>query len=439
VVIVERASPIDMGELASDVGPAPLQVGAILVFGPGTHLTAIGVRDALADRIRGIPRLRQQLVSTPPGCGRPVWVDDPEFDITRHVHDVRCPPPGNEEALLGVAAGIVTDPLPAEHPLWSASLVTALADDACALIIVFHHVLADGMGGLAVLANLVDGVGSPPQRDFPGPKPSWHRLCVDAATSRLHALGHLSGVPARLRDALGELRPGAIPRAPLCSLNRPVRSRRRFGVARADLAQVRSVGRNYGGTVNDVVLVAVGGALNSLLAHRGERVDEIVVSVPISGRTEANIVQLGNQVGVMAVNIPTTGRPLDRLGRIAEITSHYKTDARGASAVLLAPLFRVLAMLRVLRWFNEHQHLVTTFVTNLRGPDRAVSFLGSIVSEVVPLTSVSGNVAVAFAVLSYAGTLVVTVTVDIDAFPDLAVLVDGLQSELDTLTHEVTD
>jgi hypothetical protein len=94
--LVERASGIDMMELASDVGPVPLQVGAVLVFESGTDLAASGVRDALAERVCGIPRLRQQLVSTPPGCGRPVWVDDPEFDITRHVHDVRCPPAGDE-------------------------------------------------------------------------------------------------------------------------------------------------------------------------------------------------------------------------------------------------------------------------------------------------------------------------------------------------------
>jgi WS/DGAT/MGAT family acyltransferase len=330
--LVERASPIDMMELASDVGPVPLQVGAILVFAPGADLAASGVRDALADRIRGIPRLRQQLVSTPPGCGRPVWVDDPECDITRHVHDVRCPPPGDEEALLRVAAGAVTHPLPPDQPLWSATLVTGLAGDASALIVVFHHVLADGMGGLAVLASLVDGVASPPPSDFPRPKPCWRRLAQDAATARLHTLADLTGVPARLRAALAELRQGATPRAPRCSLNRPVGTRRRFGVARADLAQVRRVGHDHGGTVNDVVLAAVSGALSSLLAHRGERVDHVVVSVPISSRTEATIAQLGNQVGVIPVAIPTSGRPLDRLGSIARATREHKTGSRGASA-----------------------------------------------------------------------------------------------------------
>ena len=436
-VLIERASPIDMMELAADVGPVPAQVGAILVFEPGAHLTARAVRDALADRIRGIPRLRQQLVSTPPGCGRPVWVDDPGYDITRHVHDVRCPPPGDEEALLRVAADVVTQRLPPDQPLWSATLVTHLAGDTCALIVVFHHVLADGMGGLAVLARLIDGVDTAPQTDFPRPKPSLRRLAGDAATGRLRALTHLVGAPAHLRDALAELRPGSTPRAPRCSLNRPVGTLRRFGIVRADLAQIRSVGHDHGGTVNDVVLAAVGAALSSLLAHRGEHADHIVVSAPISGRTEATAAQLGNQVGVIPVTLRTSGRPLDRLGAIADATRAHKTGTRGASAALLAPVFRALAMLGVLRWLIERQHLVTTFVTNLRGPDAPVSFLGSTIAEVVPLNMVTGNVAVAFAVLSYAGTLTVTVTVDADAVPESRFLVDALEAEFDALTRGV--
>ena len=264
---------------------------------------------------------------------------------------------------------------------------------APALIVVFHHVLADGMGGLAVLASLVDGVVSPRPRSFPQPKPSWRRLALDAAASRVNAFTHLSRVPARTRDAFAELRPGVTSRASRCSLNRPVGPRRRFSVVHADLAQVRSVGHTYGGTVNDVVLAAVSGALHALLAHRGERVGQLVASVPVSGRTEATVAQLGNQIGVIPVMLPTSGGPFDRLKMIAEITRRHKTETRGASAVLLAPASRALAALGVLRWLAERQHLVTTFVTNLRGPHASVSFLGTPVCEVVPLNTVTGNLA----------------------------------------------
>ncbi len=230
------------------------------------------------------------------------------------------------------------------------------------------------------------------------------------------------------------MRPGAVPRAPRCSLNRPVGPRRRLGVVRADLAGVRAAGHEHGATVNDVVLSAVAGALGSLLAHRGESVGDVVASVPVSGRGAATPAQLGNQVGVIPVALPVAGGRSERLRSIAAATRAHRTEARGASAVLIAPLFRGLAALRAVRWFMERQHLVTTFVTNLRGPDAPVSFLGSTVSEVVPLALVAGNVAVSFAVLSYAGTtLAVTVVVDEDAFPDAGVLVGALQEELDAL------
>jgi len=331
----------------------------------------------------------------------------------------------------------VTVRLPPGQPLWSATIVTGLAGDACAVIVVFHHVVADGMGGLAVLASLVGGAVTAPQQNFPRAKPSTRRLAVDAAVSRVRVLAHLGRVPAGLRDALAELRPGATPRAPRCSLNRPVGTRRRFGVARADLAQVHSVGRAFGGTVNDVVLTAVSGALRAQLARRGERIDHIVVSVPVSGRTEASPAQLGNQVGVTPVMIPASGAPLDRLAAIAEITRRHKSRTRGASAAVIAPAVRLLAALGVLRWLVERQHLVTCFVTNLRGPDLPVSFLGTAVSQMIPLAGVAGNVAVAFAVLSYAGTLTVTVIADGDACPDCGALVAALQRELDALTAPI--
>ncbi|CAN5585482.1 hypothetical protein BH11MYX1_BH11MYX1_47950 [soil metagenome] len=139
--MIERASGIDLASLASDVGAVPMQVGAILRFVPGARLNVIEVRAAMAERIVGTPRMRQRLVSTPLGCGRPLWVDDAEFDILHHVLHVRCPAPGDQAALLRVAAAALTHRLRSDRPLWSATLVTGLAAETCALIVVFHHVL----------------------------------------------------------------------------------------------------------------------------------------------------------------------------------------------------------------------------------------------------------------------------------------------------------
>lgn len=122
MTMLDRASALDMMELATDVGPAPMQVGAILVFEPGAGPDAREVRETLAARVSGIPRLRQRLRFGPPGCGRPVWVDDSRFALDQHLDEVRCPAPGDEAALLSVAADVVTRPLPAGHsgqPPWS--------------------------------------------------------------------------------------------------------------------------------------------------------------------------------------------------------------------------------------------------------------------------------------------------------------------------------
>jgi len=204
-------------------------------------------------------------------------------------------------------------------------------------------------------------------------------------------------------------------------------------VAHADLAAIRQVGHAHGGTVNDVLLTAVGGALGAVLRRRGETATTLVASVPVSARRATGATHLGNQVGVMPVAVPTTGDPRERLAAIAQVTRGRKTAPRGASAALLVPVFRALARLGVVRWLVDHQRLVTTFVTNLRGPQTRLSFLGAPISELIAVSGTTGNVTVAFAALSYAGTLAVTVNADPDRCPDLPDLVADLQRELDLL------
>lgn len=122
-----------------------------------------------------------------------------------------------------------------------------------------------------------------------------------------------------------------------------------------------------------------------------------------------------------------------RLAAIARITRDHRTAAPGASAAVLGPAFRILARLGALRWFVNRQRLVSTFVTNLRGPTARLSLLGAPISGVIPVSPITGNITVAFAALSYAGTLVDTVVADPERCPDLPVLVANLQCELDTM------
>ncbi len=428
---VERLSAQDMTQLASDVGPAPWQVGAILRLEGGSEAETATLLDSVGHRLAAVPRLRQVLRRTPVACGRPIWVDDPDLDLREHLRTLPCPPPGDEQALLDLAASLVTERLPFARPLWRATLVTHLAGGDAALVVVFHHVLADGIGGLAILANLVDGAPEPVRVPDPRPAPARVELAKDAARGRVAAAKRWRELVPTLRQAVTELRTGS-GLVPATSLNAPTGSRRRLVVARVDLARLRTTAHGRSATVNDVVLTAVAGALGSLLGRRGESVDRLVVSVPVSGRA-AEGAGLGNAVGVLAVDLPLDGSPGTRLRRIAATTRAHKGSIRGASAAVLGPLFRGLAAVGAFRWFVNRQRVVNVYETNLRGPDRPLGLAGHRVTDVLPVTALAGNVSLSFAVLSYAGRLSVVVVADPDLHPDLTVLGEELQRELDRL------
>jgi diacylglycerol O-acyltransferase len=432
--VIERTSPTDLMQLAADLPGSPMQVTAVLILGAAAALDLTSVREALSERLPAVPRLRQRLVDAPFASGRPFWADDPDFDIRDHVDTVRCPAPGDENALLAVVADTPARRLPRSRPLWSATLVTSLAAGRAALVVTLHHVLADGIGGLSVLAHLVDGAPTTPNTTFPRPALQRRALFVDATASRLRALIRLSVRFRHLRAAFAQLTQGGTAGAPRSSLNQPISSRRSLAVARTDLAAVQRVAHAHDATVNDVVLTAVTGALHAVSHHRGEDVDRFVISVPVAARRALTATQLGNQVGVMQVPIVVAGDLDQRLAAIARITHDRRPADPVASAALLGPVFRLLAQVGAFRWFVERQLRVTTMVTNLRGPEMRLCFLASPIVDVLPVSPITGNVTVGFAALSYAGTLVLTVVADPLRCPDLPLLRAHLQNELDLLT-----
>ncbi|MFD1548043.1 wax ester/triacylglycerol synthase domain-containing protein [Nonomuraea guangzhouensis] len=447
---VDRASLGDVLNLAVDVGPVPMQAGACLVLEAGPGFDLDRARHLVSERVRAVPRLRQRLVPVPLGCGRPVWVDDPAFDLGHHLHVRTCPSPGDERALLDLAAEIISRRLAPARPLWSITIVTGLAGDRVGLIACFHHVLADGIGGLAVLGALVDGTSEPAEggaqpatgqpetllRRFPCPAPPLRRIAAEAWVSRLRALARLPHAGAVIRRAAAEL--GAPSRVARCSLNQPTGPHQSLATVTVRLDDVLGFAHAHGGTVNDAVLAAITGALRALLAGRGESVPELVASVPVSARTSATSDWLGNQVGVMPVRLPTAGTLSERLERTAAITRARKSTFRKrqgsaaswGSAELLAGMNRVLARVGALGWFMDHQRLIHTAVTNLRGPEQPLAFNGATVAAVIPISLARGNVSVAFSVLSYAGALTISVAADTDRTPDLPLLITALRGEL---------
>ena len=452
---VERISANDHTALVTDRGPAPMNIAAVLVVDGGEELAHRTVTGLLGERLVSVPRLRQRLQNAPPGCGRPYWVDDDRFEVERHLHFAHVDGEPGQAGLWQYVAERACTPLRRDRPLWTVHWVNGVGAGRAAMVVVAHHVLADGIGGLAVLAALADPSpppGRPGDASQPGLAPpaegpalrhtvrSVGELAGEAWRTRLGALRHAAGTVrltrAGLRDlGIGRERPQLAPRS---SLNRPTGPQRRLDVVELPLEDVASAAHRHGCTVNDIVLAAVVGAVTDVLDDRGERVESLVVSVPYSSRGQATPDQLGNRTGVVPFRVPGAGATAQvRLRSVAAQSRAQRGRPRAASAAPLGLAFRSLARVGAFRLFIDHQRLVNTFVTNVRGPAQPLALGGHEVSRIVPVAVTPGNTSVTFDVLSYAGCLGVTVVADPSALPDPTELSARLSIRLDELVHEV--
>ncbi|MEU5841671.1 wax ester/triacylglycerol synthase domain-containing protein [Rhodococcus sp. NPDC047139] len=431
---IDRIGPGDLTELVSDVGPVPLHVGAAIFFAGDGVSDPTTLRAALAERLTGIRRLRQCLIEPAPGLGRPYWFDDEHFDIDAHLSQVPCPEPGNRDASMTLAVEALTRPLTRSRPLWRAILVTGTADPHghTALVVVLHHVLADGIGGLAMLAHLADGMSIPARTHRthrPPVRPGTGELLVDNVIERLRMLRRIPRTLGGLPAAWAELGQGAGGRAPRCSFNAPTGVRRAVRTVEVDLDAIRRGGRRRNATINDALLVAVSGAMATALRRRGEFPSALVVSVPVSARTATTSGRLGNQVGVMPIRVPLTGTPAEQLISVSRSTRKQKANVRGASSTLLGPVFRTLARVGAFSRFVNRQHLVNSFLSDLPGPSTPITVAGAPVTSIVPLIVSTGNIGVSFAALSYAGSLTVVITVDPDLVPEIDYIAEALHQQ----------
>lgn len=429
---IARLSADDLTNLATDRGSVPMHIGAVLLLDEESAPQATELASVVEQRLARVPRLGQRLRRPPIGCGRPYWEPAPQAASGLVA---LASAPVDEAALVDTAVEEVLHRLPRDRPLWRAVVFADSLGQARGVVVVMHHVLADGIGGLAVLAELVDG-GAPAQPSAgQPPSPSRRELAHDAWARRWTAV---RAVPAALRGLAAGLRElGGFPRrqADPCSLLQPTSPRRGVEVVEVELSPVVAAAHGREATVNDVVLVAVSGALRRLLTARGERLGDIVVSVPVSGRAATSGEELGNKVGVLPLTVPLVEDPDVRLAAVQKQRARLGTSApRASSGAVLSVLFRGLAALGVFAWFINRQRLVHTFLTNLRGPTEPLYLGGARVRRVVPVALTPGNATVSFVVLSYAGRLLISVVYDPDHMPDHELLRDALEDEL---THEL--
>jgi WS/DGAT/MGAT family acyltransferase len=446
---MERVSSNDLTLLATDRGPVPMHMAAVLEFGPDAPRFA-EVSAALAERVPRVPRLRQRLTPAPWGCGRPLWADDPDFALSRHLEEAVVE--DGREAILRLATDLACRRLPADRPPWTARWVRSTSGGSAALVVVAHHAMADGLGGLAVLAALAHQAADQPSasssepQPWPFPQPPPRRLALFADAWRERA-AELAGLPRALLGAargLGELGTARGPRlrAARTSFNRPTGSERRVTDVTVALRPLLDRAHARGCTLNDLILTAVSGAIGEALRARGEAPGPLVVSVPISSRhstsplgsgADGGAGHLGNQTGVVPVEVPSDPDPEVRLARITEQTAARAGAPRGTSAAPLGVAFRALARAGIFQRFIDRQRLVNTFLSNMRGPAEPLSLSGHRIASIVPFTMTPGNVGVCFTVLSYAGQLVVAVVADPEILPEQDELTRRLADELERI------
>src|SRR5664279_1634936 len=308
---LDRLTSIDASFLHQEGPASHMHIGGVLLFeGPAPAFA--DYLDHVRGRLHLVPRYRQKLATPPLETGRPLWVDDPSFNLEYHVRHTALPSPGSEEQLFLLASRIASQQLDRSKPLWETWLVEGLADGRFALICKTHHALVDGIAGVDLASVLFDAERDPapisasdqaklvPWR--PEPEPSPAGLVLAAATRPTTSL-HL------LRDAaegLGELVWAGLNPAPETPLNVEIGPHRRYAVVRQQLADYKEVKDALGGTVNDVVLTVVSGALAEWLHSRRIRTEglEMRALVPVSVRTKDQRNAMGNQLTTMRGPLP---------------------------------------------------------------------------------------------------------------------------------------
>ena len=412
----------------------------------------------VASRLHLIPRFRTRLMSVPMEQGRPIWVDDDRFDISYHVRLTALPKPGSWEQLLTLTGRIEAQVLDRSHPLWELWFVEGLEGGRVALVQKTHHALVDGVSGVDVATVLLDFTPEPTVPDAPAwlprPAPSSARLLKDTLVERsteptemARSVRGLARTPQRAMAQTGKVA-GALrslvdrsPIAPRTSFNVPIGRRRRFTGVRVPLADVKAIRAVTAGTVNDVVLAGVAGALRERLLARGDDVPaSLRVLCPVSVRDDSEHLHLGNRVSAMFVELPVgEPDPASRLEAIGVETRDLKEREQAVGAAFLLDLTQYAAptLLGLAARLVQRQPFVNLVVTNVPGPQVPLYCLGARMLEAFPMVPLSGNLSLGVAILSYCGVLHFGLFADADVWPDLDDLAADVEAAFETLRHAV--
>lgn len=441
-----RLSAIDHMQLRAERLESPTHIGGLCVLEASPLLDTHGELDLqmvtrhLERRLARLPELRRVVHPAPPLCGRPLWVDDPDFSLARHIHTATAAAPGDEASLLETAELLMRPLLDRSRPLWELWFITGLVGGRVGLLFKLHHAIADGVAAVALISSFFDMAPDAPEPPAavwtPTPPPTTSALLADnlrcRATATVGALRQ-PGRVARGAASMVAYIARTIPEwaaAPQTSLNTLVQSGRHIRVMRLDLEAARAVGHAHGATINDVVLSVVAGGVRELLVARGERADDLrlIAAIPANMRGAGKARELGNVVAALAVRLPPAEADAGlRLEHIAAATRDAKTTQR-----LSQPNTNVA--LGVVGWLAAHgisfvagQRMINFLVADLVGPTQPLYVLGARIEEVMPLSGPFGNVTLTFGAMSYCERLTVITMADRSACPDVDILDAGMR------------
>ncbi|MBI3784847.1 MAG: wax ester/triacylglycerol synthase family O-acyltransferase [Deltaproteobacteria bacterium] len=463
----DRLSFLDNSFLLMETPTSPMHVAGIATFEAGPLQTADGgidiekIRDYVASRLHLIPRYRQRLMHVPIEH-HAVWVDDEHFNIDYHVRHIALPKPGDERQLRRLAARVMAQHLDRQKPLWEIWILEGLADPAhFVMISKIHHCMVDGVSSVDLLKVLLkpeptDAFEPLPQW-LPRPQPSrWElaadalgryaRLPLDLATSFPQSLQEArdpdSGIRANL-TALRQTLSSGIRGVSNTPLNQRIGPHRRLDWLTMDLDTVKKVKQRLGGTVNDVVLATVAGALRRFLQRRGVDVAplDFRVMAPVSVRTEQERGTLGNRISAWMVPMPLGERDaLRRLAKIRKTTEQLKHSKQALSAAVLTQVgeWTPSTLLSLGARLATRVLPFNLVVTNVPGPQLPLYMLGARMVDNFGFLPLIDSLCLGVVLFSYAGKLCWGFTGDWDRLPDLHDFVGDIEASFRELAAAPT-
>ncbi len=450
-VAADRLTGLDASFLHMERAGAHMHVASTIIF-EGEAPSHQEFRDHIASRLHLVPRFRQKLRFVPFDQGRPVWVDDPHLNLEYHVRQTALPAPGSDEQLRNLAARIFSQQLDRSKPLWELWLVEGLRGDRFAIVGKSHHALVDGVSGVDITTVLFDldpdpqGRTSSPPPWLARPEPTDLKLVSDAMKERLTSPKEIvRGFRAVLRGPRQVLRGvgatskmvGAGLSAPHTVFNVEIGPHRRFAITQTDLADLKRVKDAHGGTVNDVILSIVAGAIGKYLRARGHDTEELEMRamVPVSVRAAEEHGALGNRISAMMAPLPIWAEdPVERLHVVTEQMGDLKSSGQAVGAEILTKVtdFAPITIASQAARLQPAQRFFNLVVTNVPGPQFPLYVLGRKMESIFPMVPLARRQALCVGIMSYNGQVNFGLVGDYDAMADL----DSFALDLEAATEE---